>query len=102
MKARDVARREAFEQCRGGDEEEIRAHRVPVELAHARDRRGETAARRDKLEGIAAPDAEALGDPMPPRDRPARAARGAGPPARGGGALRPLSRRATDRGLPPA
>src|SRR5882762_8011868 len=30
MKTRDVARRETLEHCRSGDEEEIRAHRVPI------------------------------------------------------------------------
>src|SRR6266704_5761112 len=72
MKACDIARGEALEQCRRGDEEEIRAHRVPIELAHARDRRGEAAARGEKFERIADPDAEALGDPALDRYRATR------------------------------
>src|SRR5437667_10766937 len=72
MKARDVARRETLEQYRCGDEEEIRAHRVPIELAHTRDRCGKAAARGEKFERIADPDAEALGDPVLDRDRAAR------------------------------
>ena len=66
--AGDVARREVFERTRREHEEEVRLERVPVDLANARDRRGDRLARDRELEFVADPEARLHCDFLLDRD----------------------------------